>query len=70
MSDLQLVHGIHEVIKARHIPGINWLHAEARDGIVYLRGQVNSRYTQWSVLECSRHVTGVRQVVNEVQVAS
>lgn len=40
------------------------------EGMVFLRGRVNSYYLKQLAQETIRHVVGVEQIVNEIEVAS
>jgi osmotically-inducible protein OsmY len=64
MSDEHIEHGIREILKARHVIGLHRLSVHARNGIAELRGFVESAHMRSLCIECSRRVTGVRQVID------
>ncbi|MEX0700756.1 MAG: BON domain-containing protein [Planctomycetales bacterium] len=67
MSDEHLTHGIRELLKARHIPGLDIDEVRAERGVIHVRGEARSPFAKQTCYECCRHVTGVRGVVDEVR---
>lgn len=70
MSDAQLKQGVTELVKARHIAGLQSLHVEANNGVVTLEGTVESPFAHWACCECARHVTGVLRVIDRLQIVA
>ena len=70
MSDSQLTHGIHELLKARRIAGVHAFYVELHNGVAVIRGRVASPFAKWACYECCRRVPGVRRVVDELQSAA
>ncbi|MEX0716386.1 MAG: BON domain-containing protein [Planctomycetaceae bacterium] len=66
MSDEHLTHGVRELLKLRHIPGLDVADVWAEEGVVHVRGAAHSDFAKRTCYECCRHVTGVRGVVDEV----
>jgi osmotically-inducible protein OsmY len=52
------------------LPTLNRIAVEADGGTVVLRGQVQSYYQKQLCLNCTRRVAGVRDLVDEIEVAS
>lgn len=49
-------------------PGLSSLSCDCYDGILLLRGRVSSYYQKQMAQEAVRHVAGIRELVNLVQV--
>jgi osmotically-inducible protein OsmY len=67
MSDRVLERGIVELLKARHIGGLTIWEVHAQDGIATVRGRAESPFAKRVCRECCRHVTGVRGVIDLIE---
>jgi len=67
MCDRNLERGIVELLKARHIGGLTIWDVHAQDGIATIRGRAESPFAKRVCRECCRHVTGVRSVVDLIE---
>jgi osmotically-inducible protein OsmY len=67
VSDRGLERGILEFLKARHIGGLTIWEVHAENGIATVRGRAESAYAKRVCRECCRHITGVRGVVDLVE---
>ncbi len=70
MSDERIERGILEFVKARHIAGLTLSEVHADDGIATIRGWAATAFAKHMCWECCRRVTGVRAVVNLVQLSA
>jgi osmotically-inducible protein OsmY len=69
MSDRNLERGIRELLKARNIGGLTIWEVHAHDGIATVRGRAQSAFAKRACTECCRRVTGVRAVIDLVELA-
>ena len=69
MSDERIEQGIIEFVKARHIAGLTLSEVHADHGIATVRGKATTSFAKQVCWECVRRVTGVRCVVDLVEVA-
>jgi osmotically-inducible protein OsmY len=69
VSDRNLERGIRELLKVRHIGGLTIWEVHAENGIATVRGRAESAYAKRACRECCRHVSGVRGVVDLVELA-
>jgi len=69
MSDRKIERGIQEYLKARQIGGLTVWDIQAENGIATVRGRAESVYAKRACWECCRHVTGVRAVIDLVELA-
>ncbi len=70
MSDERIERGILEFVKARHIPGLALSEVHAEHGIATIRGWAATALAKHLCWECCRRVTGVRAVVDLVQLSA
>ena len=70
MSDSHIEHGIYEFLKARDVAGLHYLNVQAHNGIAELRGLADSAMVRALCVECCRRVTGVRQVIDMLEVSA
>ena len=70
MSDERIERGILEFVKARHIPGLALSEVRADHGIATIRGWAGTVLAKHLCWECCRRVTGVRAVVDLVQLSA
>jgi osmotically-inducible protein OsmY len=69
MSDRKIERGIQEYLKARQIGGLIVWDIHAENGIATVRGRAESVFAKRVCWECCRHVTGVRAVIDLVELA-
>jgi osmotically-inducible protein OsmY len=69
MSDRKIERGIQEYLKARRIGGLIVWDVRAENGIATVRGRAESGFAKRACWECCRHVTGVRAVIDLVELA-
>jgi osmotically-inducible protein OsmY len=55
-------------LSSRHHPSLRHLHIEASGGTVTLRGRVGSFYEKQLTYQCCRHVAGVFNIIDQVDV--
>ncbi len=70
MSDERIARGILEFVKARHIAGLTLVEVHADHGIATIHGQAATPFAKRICWECCRRVTGVRAVVDLVELAA
>jgi osmotically-inducible protein OsmY len=70
MSDQNIERGIREYLKARHIPGLTIATVQVERGNAIVRGSAASNFAKRVCWECCRRVTGVRSVVDLVDLAA
>jgi len=70
MSDERIERGILEIVKARHIAGLTLSEVHADHGIATIRGWAATDLAKHICWECCRRVTGVRSVVDLVQLTA
>lgn len=70
MSDQNIERGILEYLKARHIGGLTVWGVHSEHGIATVRGRADSGFAKRVCRECCRRVTGVRAVVDLVELAA
>jgi osmotically-inducible protein OsmY len=69
MSDRNLERGIVEYLKTRRIGGLTIWDVHAENGVATVRGRADSPFAKRVCWECCRHVSGVRWVVDLVELA-
>ena len=69
MSDSHIERGIREFLKLQRVSGIHDLHVQARQGVAEVWGWADSMFLRQVCIACCRRVTGVRQVIDHLQVA-
>ena len=67
MSDERIQQGILEFVRARHIAGLTLTEVHADHGIATVRGKATTSFAKRVCWECCRRVTGVRGVVDLVE---
>jgi len=67
-SDRALEDRVMRFLEAKHVPALRYLEVKAQAGIVTLTGRVYTFYEKQLCNQCCRRVSGVRQLVNEVDV--
>ncbi|HEV8070360.1 MAG TPA: hypothetical protein VGP76_21780 [Planctomycetaceae bacterium] len=70
MSDERIEHGILEFVKARQIAGLTLTEVRADHGIATVRGNAATAFAKRVCWECVRRVTGVRSVVDLVELTA
>ncbi len=70
MSDERIEHGILEFVKARQIAGLTLTEVHADHGIATIRGRAATILAKHICWECCRRVTGVRFVVDLVELTA
>ncbi|HXY33322.1 MAG TPA: hypothetical protein VEI07_03780 [Planctomycetaceae bacterium] len=70
MSDERIEHGILEFVKARQIPGLTLTEVHADHGIATICGRASTALAKRICWECCRRVTGVRAVVDLVELSA
>jgi len=70
MSDQNIERGILEFLKARHISGLTVAEVHADHGIATVRGSAETIFAKRVCWECCRRVTGVRAVVDLVELTA
>lgn len=66
--DHELKRRIINFLRTCRVPGLNDLEVEADTGTVIIRGTLPTDSAKWLCIECSRHVAGVVNVIDEVEV--
>jgi len=69
MSDERIERGILEFVKTRHIPGLTLTAVRADHGVATVRGSAATTLAKRLCWECCRRVTGVRFVVDLVELS-
>ena len=67
-SDRDLEHRVICFLETKHVPVFRHLEVRAQAGVVTLTGRVFTFYEKQLCTQCCRHVTGVRQLINAVEV--
>ena len=67
-SNDELARRVKIFLFSRHHPSFRHLHVEANGGTVTLRGRVSSFYEKQLTYQCCRHVAGVFNIVDQVDV--
>lgn len=70
MSDQNIERGIVEVLKRRHIAGLTVRDVHVDRGTATVSGRADSAFAKRACWECCRRVTGVRTVVDLVELAA
>lgn len=70
MSDSNIEHGIVEFLRARQVIGLHSLNVHAHQGVAEVRGWAESVAARKLCIECCSRVTGVRQVIDMLEVAA
>jgi osmotically-inducible protein OsmY len=70
MSDQNIERGIVEFLKRRQIAGLTVRGVHVDRGTATVSGHAESVYAKWACWECCRRVTGVRTVVDLVELAA
>ena len=70
MSDQNIERGIVEFLKSRHIDGLNIGAVHVERGVASVRGTAQTGFAKRVCWECCRRVTGVRGVVDLVELAA
>jgi hypothetical protein len=70
MSDERIEHGILEFVRARQIAGLTLTEVRADHGIATVRGSASTAFAKRVCWECVRRVTGVRYVVDLVELTA
>jgi hypothetical protein len=70
MSDRKIERGILEYLKRRRICGLTIWEVHAENGVATVRGRAFSKFAKRVCNECCRHVTGVRAVIDFVELAA
>ena len=67
-SDTEIIKDVKYILG--NDPGIDATHifVDVRDGVVKLTGTVHSSAAKWMAKEAVKHVMGVREIVEELQV--
>jgi hypothetical protein len=70
MSDERIEQGILEFVKARQIAGLTLTEVHADHGVATVRGRAATTLAKRVCWECCRRVTGVRFVVDLVELSA
>ncbi len=70
MSDRNIERGIVEYLKSRRISGLTVWEVHSEHGIATVRGTAQSTFAKHVCRECCRRVTGVRAVVDLVELTA
>ncbi|HUE15347.1 MAG TPA: BON domain-containing protein [Planctomycetaceae bacterium] len=70
MSDQNIERGILEFLKARHIDGLAIDNVHVERGVAIVHGSAQTVFAKHVCWECCRRVTGVRSVVDLVELAA
>ena len=70
MSDERIEQGIREFVKARQIAGLTLTEVHADHGVATVRGRATTTLAKRVCWECCRRVTGVRFVVDLVELSA
>jgi osmotically-inducible protein OsmY len=70
MSDQNIERGIVEFLKVRHIDGLAIQNVHVERGVAVVRGSAATPFAKRVCHECCRRVTGVRAVVDLVDLAA
>jgi osmotically-inducible protein OsmY len=70
MSDQNIERGIVEILKRRHIAGLTVRDVRVDRGTATVCGLADTVYAKRTCWECCRRVTGVRTVVDLVELAA
>jgi hypothetical protein len=70
MSDERIAQGILELVKARQIAGLTLTEVRADHGVATVRGRAATTFAKRICWECCRRVTGVRFVVDLVELTA
>jgi osmotically-inducible protein OsmY len=70
MADQNIQRGILEYLKARRIQGLAIVHVQVERGVAIVRGTAATPFAKRVCWECCRRVTGVRWVVDQVELAA
>jgi osmotically-inducible protein OsmY len=68
-ADRDLERRVVNYLWGRHVPALRHIVVEAAGGIVTLRGQVRSFYEKQLCHNCCRRVAGVRELIDDLDVA-
>lgn len=68
-SDSEIIKDVKHILK--NDPGLDATHifVDVKNGIVKLTGSVHSSAAKWMAKEAVKHVSGVNEIVEELQVA-
>jgi len=69
-NDHDLERRVASFLASRHMGSLRKLEIEAREGVVTLRGQVQSFYEKQISHLCCRRVAGVRRLIDAVDVVT
>ena len=70
VSNEDLARRVKIFLSSRHHPSFRHLHVEANGGTITVRGRVNSFYEKQLSYQCCRHVAGVFNIVDQVDVGT
>ena len=68
-TDLDLKRRILNFLHQRHVPSLRSIHVDVDQGVVTMRGRVDSFYHKQLCLNCCQRVAGVVQVIDQIRVA-
>jgi hypothetical protein len=68
-TDSDLKRRILNFLDQRHVPSLRSIHVDVEQGVVTMRGRVDSFYHKQLCLNCCQRVAGVVQVNDEIRVA-
>lgn len=69
-NDQELERRVANFLAQRHVATLRNIQVAAKDGIVTLRGLVQSFYERQLCLSCCQRVAGVVRLVDEIEVAA
>jgi len=67
-NDRELEARVVNNLALHHVPGVRWLHIQALNGVVTLRGRVRSFHQRQRCIHCTRRVAGVFELVDQLEV--
>ena len=70
VSNDELARRVKIFLSSRHHTSFRQLHIEANGGTVTVRGRVGSFYEKQLTYQCCRHVAGVFNIIDQVDVSA
>jgi osmotically-inducible protein OsmY len=67
-TDADLQRRVVNFLHQRHVPSLRNVHVDVKQGVVTMRGTVDSFYHKQLCLNCCQRVAGVVRLIDEIQV--